>query len=231
MSAAVPPDLIDRIAGALPAELRADYYLELRHCRSLPENDEMLRILRIMQFLTLLMEQVPQKVGVERERLERIVAAAVESCDQARQSSDAYHHELDRRLNSLPGEIARGISPEAIAATINENLRQQFVRSTIPETAQVLAVVSAQMKQTTEEFAAASGALVGKYHGAAEDARRSINEIRSSVSAAAATAQTAAQQLSKSFHLEYRWSLYSLTTGGIFVGLALGALLDHWVFR
>ena len=44
------PDLIDRIANALPAEVRADYYREMRHCRSLPENDEMLRILRAMQF-------------------------------------------------------------------------------------------------------------------------------------------------------------------------------------
>ena len=34
-------DLIDRIASALPASVRPDYYRELRHCRSLPENDEM----------------------------------------------------------------------------------------------------------------------------------------------------------------------------------------------
>jgi hypothetical protein len=37
-------DQIDRIANGLPAELRADYYREIRHCRSLPENDEMLRM-------------------------------------------------------------------------------------------------------------------------------------------------------------------------------------------
>jgi len=36
-------DLTDRIAEALPLDIRADYYRELRHCRSLPENDEMLR--------------------------------------------------------------------------------------------------------------------------------------------------------------------------------------------
>ena len=48
---AVPEnDLIDRIAESLPADVRADYYREMRHCRSLPENDEMLRILRAMQF-------------------------------------------------------------------------------------------------------------------------------------------------------------------------------------
>jgi len=33
-------DLIGRIAKALPVEMRADYYRELRHCRSLPESDE-----------------------------------------------------------------------------------------------------------------------------------------------------------------------------------------------
>jgi len=36
------PDLIDRIADGLPAEIRADFYREMRHCRSLPDNDEML---------------------------------------------------------------------------------------------------------------------------------------------------------------------------------------------
>ena len=65
-------DLIDRIAKGLPAEVRADYYREMMHCRSLPENDEMLRILRILQILTLLMEQVPSRVVVEREKLERL---------------------------------------------------------------------------------------------------------------------------------------------------------------
>ena len=65
-------DLVDRIAGALPENLRADFYREIRHCRSLPENDEMLRILRIMQFLTLLTESVPKQIVVEREKLESL---------------------------------------------------------------------------------------------------------------------------------------------------------------
>jgi hypothetical protein len=39
------------------------------------------------------------------------------------------------RLDDLPHEVAGGIAPEAVAAAINENLRQQFVHSTIPQTA------------------------------------------------------------------------------------------------
>ena len=38
---ATEPDLTDRIADGLPADIRADFYREMRHCRSLPENDEM----------------------------------------------------------------------------------------------------------------------------------------------------------------------------------------------
>jgi hypothetical protein len=65
-------DLIDQIADALPLVVQALYYREMRHLRSLPENDEMLRILRSMMFLTLLTEQVPSRVLTEREHLERI---------------------------------------------------------------------------------------------------------------------------------------------------------------
>ena len=46
--------------------------------------------------------------------------------------------------SQLPDDIAEGINPEAIAATINESLRQQFVQSTIPATAEALAVAALQ---------------------------------------------------------------------------------------
>jgi len=116
----------------------------MRHFRSLPGNDEMLRILRIMQFLTLMMEQVPVRIGVERERLEQLIAMAAESLRNSLESTEAYRHEIDQRLSRLPDQIAKGISPEIIAGKINESLRQQFVQSTIPQTAEALAVVSTQ---------------------------------------------------------------------------------------
>jgi hypothetical protein len=72
------PDLIDHIANALPVAVRAEYYRELRHCRSLPENDEMLRILRAMQFSVLLMVQVPERMASERERFEQTVTGSKE---------------------------------------------------------------------------------------------------------------------------------------------------------
>ena len=156
-------DLIDRIANALPAEVRADYYRELRHCRSLPENDEMLRILRAMQFLTLLMVQAPSRVAVELERLEQLFRSALEALQKTLRSGEAYQRQLDQRLSRLPVEIAAGISPQAIAANINESLRQRFVQSTIPETARDLAVVAEQMKKVTTEFRTTASALGDSY--------------------------------------------------------------------
>jgi len=220
-------DLIDRIANALPAEVRAEYYRELRHCRSLPENDEMLLVLRAMQFLTLLMVQAPGRVAVERERLEQLFTAALRSLEQLLKSSEAYKRQLDERLSRLPVEIAAGISPQAIAANINESLRQRFVLSTIPETARVLAQVAEQMKKVTEEFGATASTLGNSYRGAAEEARRSIDSMQSAVSRAAESARRAANDLSVDFRQEYRWSLYALSSLALLIGFILGMLV-HW---
>jgi len=133
------PDLIDRIANALPEEVRADFYREMRHCRSLPENDEMLRILRAMQFLTLLMDGVPNRIATEREHLDSGLREAAGEIHQFQESTEAYRRLLDDRLVQLPATIANGISPEAIAGKVTENMRQQFVQSTIPQTAEALA--------------------------------------------------------------------------------------------
>jgi hypothetical protein len=161
------PDLIDRIANDLPAEVRAEYYREMRHCRTLPSNDEMLRILRAMQFLHVLMVQVPGQITTEREKFQQLLAGALRTLQKANESSVAYQTQLDERIEQLPENIAMRISPEAIAAKINESLRQQFVRSTIPETARALAAVAMQLNDVTREFGSTATALGNRYRGAA----------------------------------------------------------------
>ena len=79
MTSAKNRDLIDLIGDCLTEDEKAAYFREMMYCRSLPENDEMLRILRAMQFLTLLMEQVPGRVVIESERLEQLFTAALTS--------------------------------------------------------------------------------------------------------------------------------------------------------
>jgi hypothetical protein len=227
-SAAQEADLIDRIANALPVEVRADYYREMRHCRSLPENDEMLRILRAMGFLVLIMVQAPERMATERLRFEEAMADALRTLKEICESSDAHRVQLDQRLAQLPADIAEGINPEAIAATINESLRQQFVQSTIPATAEALAVAAAQIKKSTTEFGRSANTLGDSYHGAAEDARKTISNLESTSSHAVNSTRRAAEELLNVFREEYRWSVYTLTGLALLVGIGFGMWYQRW---
>jgi len=222
-------DLIDRIANALPADVRADYYREIRYCRSLSENDELLRIIRAMQFLTLLMEGVPTRIVVEREQLDRLLRTVTERLEETVTASIAYQTRLDERLANLPSEVAEGIALAAIVATINESLRQQFVQTTIPDTARVLSAMAADMKRITADFRQTSVTLGNAYHGAAVQAREAIAKMDLAIYRAAETAQNAATDLSTSFRREYRWSLYALSGLALVIGLIFGILFQRWV--
>ncbi|RQV93574.1 hypothetical protein EH220_08065 [bacterium] len=218
-------DLIDRIAKALPADIGADYYREMMYCRSLQENDEILRILRAMQFLTLLMEQVPARVITERQKLEGLFFEAEQSLKTALGSSESFQKQLDERLILLPKTIAEGIKPETIAANINESLRQQFVASTIPQTAKGLATVAEQLKKVNSEFGSTASALGKSYNGAAEEAHQAIEKMNAAVAGAAQTAKLAAKDLSAKF-LDAYWSvLIGLTLVALLAGFMLGVFL------
>jgi hypothetical protein len=222
------PDLIDRIANALPVEVRTEYYQELRHCRSLPSNDEMLRILRAMQFLTMLMVQVPERVATERERLEQLLADGMRILQTTLESSKAYQEQLDQRLERLPENIATRINPEAIAREINESLRQQFVRSTIPDTARALAVAAKQMQDVTAEFGRTATTLGNRYDGAAAQALRAIQDIQRISADAIATTRHGAQELLELFHQEYRWLVCAASSLGLLIGFGLGVSWYRW---
>jgi hypothetical protein len=223
------PDLIDRVAGALPAEVRADYYRELRHCRSLPEDDEMLRILRAMQFLVLLIHDAPGRVAVERELIEQSLNQIRDHLRETLDASQEYHVQLEQRLTALPDEIAKGISPDAIAGTIKENLRQQFIRSTLPETAEALNATSQQMRKVCGEFSATARSLGDAYRGAAQDASRAVGAMRSEISSAANAAESAIKELSLTFHKAYRWTAYSLSGLAVLMGFVLGMMAEFWI--
>lgn len=205
-------DILDRIAQDLPVEVRAAYYRELNYCRSLPDDDEMLRILRAMQFLTLLMQQVPERVVVEREKLQWLFSNAIEKLSRAMESTDAYQDRLEQRLACLPTEVAEGLRPELIARQINENLRQQFVDSTVPQTAQAMTAIAAQLRRAVGDFGKSAAMLSHSHRGAAEDARQAIATLERTVSQAAATARQEAKELSAVFQREFRWSLYALSS-------------------
>jgi hypothetical protein len=224
------PDLIDRIAGALPEQVRAEYYRELRHCRTLPESDEMLRLLRAMQFLVLLIEQAPSRVAEERERLDKLLATAIDKVGKMSAASEAYHSALQRRLTALPADIADGISPEAVARKINENLQREFIRSMIPKTAADLEALAERMKNVCSEFSSSSDHLGHAYRGAAEDARKAVASLKLEISQANETAARFTNEVAGKFSRAWGWMLFLLTGGALMIGLALGMVLERWLF-
>jgi hypothetical protein len=206
-------DLIDRVAEALPADLRADYYRELRHCRSLPENDEMLRILRAMQFLTLLIHEAPARLAVEREQLDNNLAGCISALKA-----------IERRLEALPNGVASSVGPEKIAARINESLRQQFVLTTIPETGQALAAAAGELKNSVADFVASARGISGQHRTAARDASEAVKNIESAIHSATRVSREATADLSRAL-VHLNWT--SLVAGA--VGLYLFGLVTAFL--
>jgi hypothetical protein len=163
----------------------------------------------------------------ERERLEQILADFLKALREIHQSIAIYQAQLDQRLVQLPAQIAEGIKPEAIAAKINESLRQQFVQSTIPATAEALAVAAAQMKKATSEFARSASTLGDSYRGAAEDARRAVANLESTSCHAISRTKHAAEELVRDLGEDYRWSLFALLSIALLVGIGLGMLVEQ----
>jgi hypothetical protein len=224
-------DFIDDIAALLPAEQRSLWYRDMAHLRRLPADDEMLRIARAMGFLALVTRQTPAQIAIEREQIAAILGDSVKAMQAARQDAVALHQQLDERLAQLPAEIAEGISPVAIAAKLSESLRQQFVASGIPATAQALAVVSKQTMKVAGEFDLSSKQLTDSYRGAASDVRRALDQMSSSIEYATAAATRAAHDLTHTFLREYKWSVLALCSAALAVGFALGTLYCRWINR
>jgi len=216
------PDLIDRIANALPVEVRAEYYRELRHCRSLPENDEMLRILRAMHFSVLIMVEVPARMATERERFDQTAAGTTKLLQDVRQFTEEHQAQIDERLGHVSADIAEALKPEAVATTINESLRQQFVKTTIPETADALAVTAAQIKKTADDFVDVAGKLGATYDSASAEARRAIQQLEWASSKALESTKRGAEELMQAFGKQYRWWFFVFVILAFVLGIGLG---------
>jgi hypothetical protein len=215
-------ELIERIAKLLPKDIAAEYYRELMYCCSLPENDEMLRILRILQILTALMEGIPSRVTVEREALERMFRETASDLKTVLSSSEAYQKQLDQKLLRLPGEIAEGIKPKDIAKTINESLQRQFDTSTIPQAAAALILVAEKIRMVHSEFSSAASKIGDAYLGSAAQAEEAIAKMNRRIEDSAKIARSASADLSVKFKSAYWKVLISAAVAAMLSGFVIG---------
>jgi hypothetical protein len=182
-----------------------------------------------MQYLVLIMVKLPEQMALERERLEQIVSRCEKLLEDVHQFVDEATRQIDQRLAKVSADIAKALNPPAVAAEINESLRQQFIKTTIPETADTLAVNAAQIKNATTEFVSATHTLNNAYDGAAVEARRVIQELESTSSQAISGNKRQAEELMAVVRQDYRWLLFALPALCILIGIGLSFWYHRWI--
>jgi hypothetical protein len=222
-------DFIDEIAELLPAEQRPLWYRDMAHLRRLPAEDELLRIARAMGFLALITRQAPVAIAQEREKLMAALEHAISSTNAARQDTIRFHREVEKRLATMPQEIAEGMNPAAVAAILAESLRQQFAQSGLPETAQALAIIGKTTAQTATEFDRSSRQLLNDWRNTSKRFSDAFADMREMIDDTTEAAREAAQALTKTFLREYRWSVLMLCASALMLGFSLGIIWHRWI--
>jgi hypothetical protein len=225
MTSAKNRDLIDLIGDCLTEDEKAAYFREMMYCRSLSENDELLRVLRAMQFLTLLMERVPERVAEERNRIAKLLGEATAVLAKSLAANQTLSTQIQYHLGQMYVLLEKRISPETFVEQINQRLLFEFGRSTIPETSAALAKTHNEMKQASSEITDFVNLIGDEYRSAAEEARVAIEKMQRTISNAAETAKNEARNLVAELEPQ-RWLLVYAFVGlalvlGLFVGLFL----------
>ena len=206
-------DMIDSIAEGLPDHLRAAYYRDMRYLHSLSASDELLRILKTIQWNSVVAVQVPARIAAEAGKL-----------DRGLRDNAAAFQQVHQRFDRLSDELVGKVSAEAIANHLYESLRQQFVKSTIPQTGKALSVVAGQVKQAVAGLEQVTPKIVAAHRHAALEAEQAIGRMKSEISEVTATARQATAELSRTFLHEYRWALGVLLVFAAFLGYWFGVL-------
>jgi len=209
-------ELIDSIAELVPEDLRAAYYRDMHHCHSLHASDEMLRIMKVIGWITVLTAQVPARIAAEIGKLDRIFRDNYEA-----------QQRIHQRLERVCDDLVERVTAEAISNQLYESLRQQFVKSTIPQAGRALAVVAERIKQAVAGLEQATPKIVAAHRHAALEAQQTIGEMKSAILEVTTTARQATAELSRTFLHQYRWALgVFLALAGI-LGLLFGIYLDR----
>jgi hypothetical protein len=228
-SPAGPENLFDAIGKMLHPEQREYFYQRMLYFRHLRPDDELLRIVEAMGLLALITREGPLEMASQRDQIAEIMKSALESMLSMQESSSVWHEQLDDRLSNLPAEIARGMSPSAIAERIAESLRQQFLQSGIPQTANALALAAKKMNEATTEFQRRAAALTDSYSGTVKQANSAIADIARNIRQATDCAERSITAIRTSFFLDYKLSLAVLSSSALVLGVILGYFMNDWL--
>jgi hypothetical protein len=148
---AIPTALSSLAARLTEPEDRETYAALISYFNSLPEHDEMFRLVELLGLLALVGQHIPDALAEMLVELRAQATAASE-----------YHAQVAARLASLPDEIAAGVNVEAMAEGMAESLRQQLAATGLETTANLL-------RNSSKDITALSGQISASLKPAAQE--------------------------------------------------------------
>ena len=218
------PDLkwVEEVAALLPEESRLGWYQNVRPwLRMLPPDDEVAHLAYSMGYLALLTRTTPALVAAERVRLTATLERISTEMAAAVKTTADYHHRLNNRLGQLPGEIAQGLRPDALADQIVASVREQFLNCGVPEVGRLLQGQVDSLRQ-----------LMTQHTVTLTDFRHQLNEARNRATSALRSVEASADTAKKSIDLwngemrQVQWMCLGLV---LLLGLLMGALFYWWM--
>jgi hypothetical protein len=143
------------LAARLQDPVDRESYAELVvWLRSLPPHDEMVKLARLLGFLTLIARDLPGALATEATELRELS-----------QTNAAYHCALQERLSKFPEEIAERVNPEELAEAMSESFRQQLSATALEDTGRLLGASIAGLTRLSSDLASAVKPLTNQYPG------------------------------------------------------------------
>ncbi len=171
-------DRFERLGRFFQSNEDRDRYLEwMEYARHIPKTDEILRLLDVLELLTVLTRETPEAIAAEREALANILAENRDDLAQLQTATAAYKKEIEERLAKLPPELAKAIEPQKVAQQLATNLKQEFINTGMEEIRQRLAVVVERLEPVAAGFELATEQFFKRYRGFASEAERECNQL------------------------------------------------------
>jgi hypothetical protein len=185
----------------------------------------MLHIAEAMGFLALLIRQAPTEIAEERQRFQTMVDQTVAAQQAVQTATLSHQQQLDRRFKDLPGQIAQGINPAAIAGLLSEMLRQQIQETGLAAASEAIAVQVQTLRQTSKDFALALHQFTDPENGAIRRVHDGVSCMRAELDCAANHVRALIDALTK----DLRRALAILCAGALAIGFILGIFYIHWI--
>jgi hypothetical protein len=214
----IPHSIFDRIAQLLPADSREHFYRRMTHLRDLGPDDDMLQIAEAMGFLALVTRQIPDEVAAERIKIETLFENALSALKAVYDSSAAYHRDLQKRLEKLPGEVALSVDAENITTLLFETIRQNFCQSGLPAVSEALATQAEELRRTSDQLRNAFDTFSHPDQGALSRVRHALNTMQVDLSNATDHVRSITRCLAKD--LQHTVALF--TIAALVLGFLLG---------